>query len=436
MSGRGRWALLLVGAAACTGADGGPVSDAPPPQVVSSATANGATPMFAVADDGTRLLSWVAAVDGGSHGVLHLRSEGPAGVITSSLADPLGGIEPHGEAPPVVVAGGAGVVYALYTVGQEGNGRFPKSALRFARSDDAGATWSEPVSVNEGEAFGSHNFHSLLAGPDGLVYAAWLSNVRGASAVWLRASRDGGRTWDAARAIHDAPTCPCCRTALALDADGTLYAAWRKIFAGEVRDIAVMASRDGGATWAAPIKPRDDGWVFDGCPHAGPSMRVGSDGTVHIAWWTGKAGAAGVWYASSRDHGMTWRAQPIDTAARSAPAHVQLALSGTGVVVVVWDDGKGTRPGILLRASTDGGEGFGRRLSLSDGATAAAYPVLAIHGDSLTVAWSQTADSAYRAMMAARPDMKDPTAKMGLPRVGQQEVVARQLALRSLGSPD
>jgi hypothetical protein len=428
--------LSWLAAAACVGSDAARSPDAPAPTVVSSATSNGATPMFAVAEDGARLLSWVAAADGGSEGVLHLRSDGPRGVITSSLVDPLGGIEPHGEAPPVITSGGAGVVYALYTVGREGEGRFPKSALRFARSEDAGATWSVPVSVNEGEAFGSHNFHSLLAGPDGRVYAAWLSNVRGASAVWLRASRDGGRTWDGARAIHDAPTCPCCRTALALDADGTLYAAWRKIFDGDVRDIAVIASRDGGATWAGPVKPRDDGWVFDGCPHAGPSMRVGADGAVHIAWWTGKGGEAGVWYARSNDHGTTWQAQPIDTAARSAPAHVQLALSSEGTVVVVWDDGKSARPGILLRASTDGGEHFGRLLTLSDGQTAASYPVLAIHGDSLTVAWSQTADSAYRAMMAARPDMKDPTAKMGLPRVGQQEVVARQMALRGLGAPD
>ena len=435
MSGRGRWALLLAGCAACSDREAVRVLDAPPPVVVSAATANGATPMFAVADDGTRLLSWVAAVDGGTDGVLHLRSEGPRGVITSSLVDPLGGIEPHGEAPPVVASGGAGVVYALYTVGKEGEGRFPKSALRFARSDDAGATWSEPVSVNEGEAFGSHNFHSLLAGPDGRVYAAWLSNVRGASAVWLRASTDGGRTWDTGRAIHEAPTCPCCRTALALDGDGTLYAAWRKIFDGEVRDIAVIASRDGGTTWAAPVKPRDDGWVFDGCPHAGPSMRVGTDGAVHIAWWTGKAGAAGVWYARSSDRGATWRAQPIDTAQRSAPAHVQLALSDGGTVVVVWDDGKNARPGILLRASSDGGVAFGRVVTLSDGQTAAAYPVLAVHGDSLTVAWAQTADSAYRAMMAARPDMKDPNAKMGLPRVGQQEVVARAMAIAELATP-
>ena len=435
MSGRGRGLLLLLAATGCAGGERARSLDAPPPVVVSAATANGATPMFAVADDGTTLLSWVAAEGGGSEGVLHLRSEGPRGVITSSLVDSLGGIEPHGEAPPVVASGGAGVVYALYTVGKEGEGRFPKSALRFARSDDAGATWSVPLSVNEGEAFGSHNFHSLLAGPDGRVYAAWLSNVRGASAVWLRSSVDGGRTWDAARAIHEAPTCPCCRTALALDADGTLYAAWRKIFDGNVRDIAVIASRDGGATWAEPVKPRDDGWVFDGCPHAGPSMRVGNDGVVHIAWWTGKPGAAGVWYARSADHGATWRALPIDTAQQSAPAHVQLALSAGGTVVVGWDDGKSGRPAILLRASADGGTGFGPRHTVSDGETAAAYPVLALHGDSLTVAWSATADSAYRAMMAARPDMKDPNAKMGLPRVGQQEVVARAMTLRSLTDP-
>jgi hypothetical protein len=421
--------LSFLALVACTGEPPATVADAAPgftaPVVASAATSNGATPMFAVANDGKRVLSWVAAEDGGSDGVLHVQVERPGNTpIVSTFRDPLGGIEPHGEAPPVVSVGTDGTIYALYTVGKDVGQRFPKSALRFTRSENDGATWSEPISVNEGEAFGSHNFHALLAGEAGIVYAAWLSSVRGESGVWLRASPDGGRTWDVARLIHAEPTCPCCRTGLALGPDGMLYASYRKIFDGDVRDVVVMASRDGGTTWGAPVKPRDDGWVFPGCPHAGPSLKVDAAGTVHIAWWTGKTGAVGVWYARSTDRGTTWRAAPIDTAAKGSPAHVQLALDGSRVVVA-WDDGHGPRPQVLLRTSTDGGATFGAETRLSDANVAASYPVLGIHHDSVTVAWSQTADSAYRAMLAARPDMKDPNAKMTLPRVGQQEVLVR-----------
>jgi hypothetical protein len=193
-----------------------------------------------------------------------------------------------------------------------------------------------------------------------------------------------------------------------------------------------MRSADRGATWTTPVKPRDDGWVCPGCPHAGPSMRVDRLGVVHIAWWTGREGGAGVWYARSRDGGSSWVPMAIDTASTSAPAHVQLAVTDSGDVLVAWDDGKATLPGILLRASADGGNTFAAAVRMSDDHVAGTFPVLGVHHDSVTVAWSQTADAAYREAMAARPDMKNPDARMGLPRVGQQEVLARTVSIRSL----
>lgn len=431
------WTTIVLAMAACSDRRAPAPPDAEalaPVQVVSASTANGATPMFLVTDAGARVLSWVAAADGGTEGVLHVQVAVPGATdsVRSVLTDPLGGIEPHGEAPPQVAAAGDGSLYVLYTVGRDVGERFPRSALRFARSADGGRTWSAPVTINEGEEFGSHNFHSVLAGPGGAVYASWLSSVHGVSGVWLRVSKDGGATWAPARAIHEAPSCPCCRTGLALASDGSLYVSWRKIFAGDVRDVVVMRSTDDGATWSAPVKPRDDGWVFPGCPHAGPSMRVGRDGAVHIAWWTGRAGAAGIWYARSADRGVTWSAVAIDTATKSSPAHVQLALDDRTGVVVAWDDGKGVRPSILVRASRDGGTSFGGTLQLSDPAVAASFPVLGVRGDSVTVAWSQTGDSAYRASLHAHPARGDTAARMALPRVGQQEVLARSVSLAAL----
>ena len=398
-----------------------------PEQVLSAATANGATPMLLVTSRGARVLSWVAEPDSLTPARMFVSVTGGLEDSARSgiLVDPLGAIEPHGEAPPQLAASGEGAIYALYTVGREIPGRrFPASALRFARSEDDGRTWSEPVSVNEGETFGSHNFHSLLAAPGGVVYASWLSSVDGASGVWLRRSNDGGRTWGPSTGIHLEPTCPCCRTALAAGPDGSLYAAWRKIFPGDVRDVVVARSTDGGMTWSAPVRPREDGWVFPGCPHAGPSLKVGSDGVVHIAWWTGKTGEAGVYYARSEDGAVTFAPTAIATGARSNPAHVQLALLNDSRVAVAWDDGQSDMPEILVRVGK--GSQFGRSARLSTSGVAATFPVLAADGDRLLVAWSQLGLAAHRAAMAARQDMSDPKAVMPLPRVGQAEIVGRE----------
>ena len=419
-------AAVLVAACGGLGAESRPAFA--PARVISQETENGATPMFLSTPDGGRVVAWVSAAGGGSDGSLHV-SVTPAGATgalpTVTVRDPAGPIEAHGEAPPQLAADRDGGISILYTVGKEVPGeRFPKSALRFIRSTDQGRHWSEPRTVNDGTEFGSHNFHALTAAPDGSLLATWLDARRGKSGVWMSRSTDGGRTWEANRPIYSEPTCPCCRTAVAVAGDGSIYVAWRAILPGDVRDVVVTRSSDGGASWAAPVRVRADDWVYPGCPHAGPSLEVDAKGAVHVAWWTGKEGEAGVYYARSTDGAKTFAAQSIATGARARPAHVQLAVSGEKVYLA-WDDGLGAIPRVLLRRSIDEGASFGKETLLSDPEVAASFPVLAVHHDSVAVAWSQTTAAEHQAKLAAMVDMKDPKAVMPLPRVGQSEILMR-----------
>jgi hypothetical protein len=419
-------AAVLVVACGGLGAESRPAFS--PARVISQETENGATPMFLSMPDGSRVVAWVSAAGGGSDGSLHV-SVTPAGATgalpTVTVRDPAGPIEAHGEAPPQLAADRDGGISILYAVGKEVPGeRFPKSALRFIRSTDQGGSWSDPRTVNDGTEFGSHNFHALTAAPDGSLLATWLDARQGKSGVWMSRSTDGGRTWEANRPIYSDPTCPCCRTAVAVAGDGSIYVAWRAILPGDVRDVVVTRSTDGGKSWAAPVRVRADDWVYPGCPHAGPSLEVDAKGAVHVAWWTGKEGEAGVYYARSTDDARSFAAQPIATGARARPAHVQLAVSADNVYLA-WDDGLGTIPRVLLRRSIDEGVSFGKASLLSDPEVAASFPVLAVHHDSVAVAWSQTTAAEHQAKLAAMVDMKDPKAVMPLPRVGQSEILMR-----------
>jgi hypothetical protein len=419
-------AAVLVVACGGLGAESRPAFS--PARVISQETENGATPMFLSMPDGSRVVAWVSAAGGGSDGSLHV-SVTPAGATgalpTVTVRDPAGPIEAHGEAPPQLAADRDGGISILYAVGKEVPGeRFPKSALRFIRSTDQGGSWSDPRTVNDGTEFGSHNFHALTAAPDGSLLATWLDARQGKSGVWMSRSTDGGRTWEANRPIYSDPTCPCCRTAVAVAGDGSIYVAWRAILPGDVRDVVVTRSTDGGKSWAAPVRVRADDWVYPGCPHAGPSLEVDAKGAVHVAWWTGKEGEAGVYSARSTDDARSFAAQPIATGARARPAHVQLAVSADNVYLA-WDDGLGTIPRVLLRRSIDEGVSFGKASLLSDPEVAASFPVLAVHHDSVAVAWSQTTAAEHQAKLAATVDMKDPKAVMPLPRVGQSEILMR-----------
>jgi hypothetical protein len=422
----------LVIAATLVACGGGGADDTPTfsaARVVSQETENGATPMFLATSRGDRVVAWVSAPGGGSDGSLHV-SVTPSGATeplpTATVRDPLGAIEAHGEAPPQLAADSSGAISVLYTVGKEIPGqRWPVSALRFVRSTDRGRSWGEPVTINDGTEFGSHNFHALTVAPDGALLATWLEARQGKSGVWLSRSSDDGRTWSENRAIYSDPTCPCCRTSVAVSGDGTIYVAWRAILDGDVRDVVVTRSSDGGSSWSAPARVRADGWVYPGCPHAGPSLKVDARGRVHVGWWTGKEGEAGVYYARSEDGARTFSARPIAVGERARPAHVQLGVADDGDVIVAWDDGLGDMPRVLVRRSTDGGASFGSTAVLSDPGVAASYPVVALRGDSVAVAWSQTTAAEHRAKLAAQVDMKDPKAVMPLPRVGQSEILLR-----------
>ena len=383
----------------------------------------GTAPMFAVSRDAAEAAAWITAPAGGSDGRLNVRV-GDGRIV--QLRDALGPIEPHGESPPKLAWSADGALNALYVVAKLVPGRrFPASALRFVRSTDRGATWSAPVTVTDDSAFGSHNFHALYAAPEGALYASWLDGRTGKSTVFMTRSADGGRTWLPNVRVTTGEACPCCRTTMASGPDGTLYLAWRRVFPGNVREVVVARSADHGTTWSEPVRAQRDGWVFDGCPHAGPSLQVDGEGRVHIAWWSGKQGAAGVWYAQSRDGGGTF-SEPValGVAEFSRPAHVQLALGGRERLIAAWDDGTLATPRIVVRVSKNGGETWSAPATLSDSGRAAGFPVVAASRERVAVAWSEesVADAAAHDTHAK---MAGPHA-MPLGVVGDARVLVRR----------
>jgi hypothetical protein len=416
-------ALLLTGALLRRNA--GPTVRFTEEPEIGTATPVGTAPMFAVSPTGVSALAWVSAPDSGTDGRLYVSVGGAPPV---ELKDSLGPVEAHGESPPKLVYSRDGALNALYVVPKVVSWkRYPLAALRFTRSADGGKTWSVPVSVTDEPAFARrHNFHGLHAAADGSLYVSWLDDREGAAAPYLTRSSDGGATWEPNRRVSTGDACPCCRTAMATASDGTLFVAWRAIFPGNVRDIVVSRSGDHGVTWTEPVRAHVDDWVYPGCPHAGPSLVVDAANRLHIAWWTGKEGAAGVFYARSVDGGRTFgRPVALGVAKYSQPAHVQMVLGGHGEIVVAWDDGTRTVPQIVIRVSRDGGDVFGPTERVSVPGRVARFPVMALTDSTITIAWSDEtteAATAERQMMANMPK----NMPMGEPPIGDARVVVRR----------
>src|SRR4029079_2845491 len=153
------------------------------------------------------------------------------------------------------------------------------------------------LAQQDGAVAASHHDHTASSGakPDGVAMAQ-------RSKLYF-ASLDGAV---APRALTGG-VCYCCKTALATAADGWVFAGRRHVYPGNIRDIAFTMSRDGGNTFAVPLRVSEDKWVLEGCPDDGPAMAVDAKRRIHIVWPTlvDDAGAdsptIALFYATSGD---------------------------------------------------------------------------------------------------------------------------------------
>ena len=416
-------AVLLAG---CVGGEPPLAFDAA--RDVTTATAVGIGPMVAFAPSGHRATAWVSAPDGGTDGRLYVAVDDRT---PTELRDTLGPIEGRSEAPPKLAFGSDGTLHAIYVVVKDDSAaKQPLEAIRYVRSVDGGTSWSAPVTVSHDGVFGAHSFHALHVMPSGGLVLSWLGGAAGEAGVWVTHSTDHGATWANETLVDGGTTCECCRTALASAPDGTLYLAWRHVYPGNLRDIVVARSDDQGATWSSPRSVHADGWSFDGCPRAGPSILVDAAGHLHVAWWTGKSGAAGVWYARSADRAETFGAPvALGVSETSRPAHVQLAARPGGGLLAVWDDGTTGSPTILLRRTGVDGASFGPAQVLSQPGGSVANPVIAIHGGRVAVAWTElpAAPPATATTPAAKAGHM---AHRGIRAIGRGRIVLREATLR------
>jgi len=308
------------------------------------------------------------------------------------------------QAPRVVLGKEASVVWVSRKEGA--------SLVRVA-SARPGGTGFAPARTVAGEGVpGLRGWPSAAVDGTGALHVAWLDTRgdapgggggehAGHAAEGHHAMRQDlfAATWRAGGGGDEVRVatgvCFCCKTAVATGADGSVYLAWRHVYAPNLRDMAVARSRDGGRTFGPPVRVSQDGWAIDACPEDGPALAVDARGIVHIAWPTMTAsGTKGIFYSDSADGGATFAPRlRVDDGSGTA-AHPQIAAGGVGVAVA-WDQG-GTVYVRQVAAPTPGTDaarlGPIRAASgVAGPAGRATYPAVTFAGDSLIVAWTEQA---------------------------------------------
>jgi len=286
----------------------------------------------------------------------------------------------------------------------------------FARSTDAGATWTKPAPLG-------HEFVALAPLSSGRTLAIWLESTRGPRApseknlvshshspvsgsqlsalnsrlpyapsmkLMARLLSPSGATlgdWTV-----DPDVCTCCQNTVAVLPGDRVYVAYRGHTPGEIRDNLSTIFDLATASWSQPALLRADGWKIAGCPVNGPAADARAS-ALAVAWFTAADGVARVFAKISADAGRTFSsAIPLDLG--QPMGRLETVVLADGSAVIFWMEMKSAANAAGLyarRLFPDGALSAPQLLTDSTQARAAGFPRAALRPTGqVLVAYTQT----------------------------------------------
>jgi hypothetical protein len=366
-------------------------------QTTALACASVATAAFA--PDGKLWLTWVAG------GRVSVASSTDLGKTLSGLTTLPATTLPLDDGPdarPKVVADGKGHVVLTYAARDD---KYNGHAF-IVRSSDNGKTFSPPQPVTSGSP--SQRFEAAALGPDGRVFAAWIDKRDAAEARAKNKPYPGAAlafAWDdhpggalEPSVIARDNTCECCRIAVAFAGPGKPVVLFRNIFDGGIRDHAVMTFS--GATPGPLYRVSDDDAKIDACPHQGPSLAIGTDGTYHATWFALGRKLKGLYYARSEDGGKTF-STPMPLGSPDAQTSRPYVLAQGNTVYLAYKSFDGEMTTVELMTSRDSGKTWSAPRSVAVTHDNSDHPLLIANQTTAYLSW-MTLQEGYR-LIALEP---------------------------------
>lgn len=352
----------------------------------------------------TVAVAWAATASGKSDVYVAVSTDGGLAFGTPVRVNAVSGeARVNGEIAPRVVLSPRRGSAPLVTVSW--NAKDAGTQIKQARSIDGGRTFSAPIALQTGAA-GERGWQSSAIDASGKLHTIWLDH-RGlvadpAAPKAASGEHDGvamaqkSGLYYAADGIPERElfkgVCYCCKTALTTGPNGELYAAWRHVFPGNMRDMGFTMSRDGGRTFTPMMRVNEDGWSIRGCPDDGPAMAVDPKGAVHLVWPTVQNEQGVILYATSRNGAAFSTPTRLPSLGGPKPSHPQVTVDRSGAVYVGWDESReGVRRAAISRLAG------GQPDILGD---VTSYPVMAPLDAGVIAAW--TAGPPDRSVISVR----------------------------------
>lgn len=264
--------------------------------------------------------------------------------------------------PRVVRTKSAVIVTAIG--GAQGGGK--DGDLLAWRSTDDGASWSQPVRVNDSADAAREGLHGMSVSAKDEVSCVWLDLRSGKTEVYLSASEDHGQTWKQNVRVYRSPdgsVCECCHPSVVAGPKGSTAVLFRNSLGGK-RDMYLATSQD-AMSFASTRQLGKAPWKLDACPMDGGMLAS-----------NGKEGLVTVWRREGHVFATFTDGLPEQ---RLGPGHQPWAAWSAAGPLMVWTQGR--EDSLLLQ--------MGKAGSPRELASKARDPVVASHptSDFAVVCW-------------------------------------------------
>jgi len=237
---------------------------------------------------------------------------------------------------PTIAIDGQNVIHIAWYGQDAQNTGENQRQVKYVRSTDGGASWSQWVNVGEVQGYDGQRLwqeHPTLAVSGANVYIAWQGldpdNPK-SSQVRLAHSTNGGQSWDPWRSVNSTTRGNRSRPTIVATADGKRLMILAYGGVGPPQQIVWTASSDGGKEWTAwqPVAPSEGDQR-----HA--SLALDSRGRAHALWRQAtNTGNAEVVYSAFDSH--TWSAPIAVQPSKGNQFFPSIAISGDDTVWAAW----------------------------------------------------------------------------------------------------
>lgn len=290
---------------------------------------------------------------------------------------------------PMVAADGEGNMIAHFLEKSE-KGKYTYD-VKLVTSFDNGNSWDSMKILHDDGKKAEHGFVSMLPYNENYFISwldgrnAAMEGVTGHSDVQqglmsIRAAvvnKQGVKSneWEL-----DNRVCDCCQTSATITTNGPIVV-YRDRSENEIRDISIVRLVNG--QWTKPRPVFSDNWKIEGCPVNGPRSDAKGN-NLAVSWFTSANKTGQVYVIFSKDGGATFAA-PVRIDEENAIGRVDIIMLDEKSAMVSWMEGSMIK---AARVYNDGKKDPSIVIASSSESRSSGFPQMTRSGNNIVFAWS------------------------------------------------